>query len=83
MRNTEKLYIGEKLKSRVWLADHIWKEKGTHQPLWDEAKIIFMEEHGKIKRLKEAAYMLGYNDLLSRPSIDMNTIWEQLITKAS
>ena len=25
--------------------------------------------------------MLGYNDLLSKPSIEMNTIWEQIIKK--
>ena len=25
--------------------------------------------------------MLGYNDLLSRPSIEMNTIWEPIIKK--
>ena len=25
--------------------------------------------------------MLGYNDLLRRPSIGMNTIWEQIIKK--
>ena len=26
--------------------------------------------------------MLGYNDLLSRPSIELNTIWEPIIKKA-
>ena len=32
--------------------------------------------------LKESAHMLGYCDLLSRPSIEMNTIWEPIIKKA-
>ena len=27
--------------------------------------------------------MLGYNDLLSRPSIELNTIWEPTVTKKS
>ena len=27
--------------------------------------------------------MLGYNDLLSRPSIESNTIWEPIIKKGS
>ena len=64
------------------MADHIWKEKGNHLPLWDNVKIIDREGHWKRRRLKEAAHMLGYVDLLSRPSIEMNTIWEPIIEKA-
>ena len=41
---------------------------------WDEVKIIEWEEHLRIGRLKEAAHMLGYTDLLSRPRKEMNTI---------
>ena len=33
------------------------------------------------RHLKEVTHMLGYGDLLSRPSIEMNTIWEPLIKK--
>ena len=58
------------------MADHIWKEKGNHLPLWDQAKIHDKEEHWKIRRLKEAAHKL------SIPSIEINTIWEPLIKKA-
>ena len=54
------------------MADHIWKEKGNHLPLWDEVEIID----------RTAAHILGYNNLLSRPSIEMNTIWELIIKKA-
>ena len=61
------------------MADHIWKEKENHLPLWDKVKIIERDEHWRIRRLKESAYMLGYSDLLSRPSIEMNTIWELII----
>ena len=32
--------------------------------------------------IKKAAHMLGYVDLLSRLSIEMNTIWEPIIEKA-
>ncbi len=64
------------------MADHIWKEKGKHLPLWDKVEIIDRAEHWRIRRLKESAHMLGYNDLLSRPSIELNTIWEPIIKKA-
>ena len=40
------------------------------------------EEYWRIsvlKSLKEAVYMLGYSDLLSRLSIEMNMIWEPII----
>ena len=57
------------------MADHIWKEKRNHLPLWDEVKIIYRQEHWIIKRLKESAHML------SKPSIEMNTIWETIIKK--
>ena len=39
------------------MADHIWKEKGNHLPLWDKVKIIDMAEHWKIRRLKESAHI--------------------------
>ena len=56
------------------MADHIWKEKGNHPPLWDEVEIIDRDEHWIIRRLKESAHMLGNSDLLSIPSIEMNTV---------
>ena len=56
------------------MADHIWKLKGNHLPSWDKVKIIDREEHWRIRRLKESVHMLCYSDLLSRPSIEMNTI---------
>ena len=64
------------------MADHIWKEKENHQPLWDKVEIINRAEHWRIRRLEESAHMLGYNDLPSRPSIELNTIWEPIIKKA-
>ena len=62
------------------MADHIWNE--IHLPLWDQAKIIDRAEYWKIRCLIEVVHVLDYNDLLSRPSIEMNTIWEPLIKKA-
>ena len=64
------------------MADHIWNEKGNHRPLCDEVRIIDREEHWKRRRLKESAHMIGYSSLLSRPSIEMNTIWEPIFIKA-
>ena len=71
---------GEIEKSGI--ADHIWKENGNHLLLWDKVEIIDRAEHWRIRRLKESAHMLGYNDLLSRLSIELNTIWEPIIKKA-
>ena len=56
------------------MADHIWKEKGNHLPLWDEVEMIDWDEHWRLRLFKESAHTLGYTDLLSRPSIEMNTI---------
>ena len=64
------------------MAGHIWKENGNHLPLWDKVEIIDRAEHWRIRRLKESAHLLGYNDLLSRPTIELNTIWEPIIKKA-
>ena len=67
---------------RKFVLLYIWKENGNHLPLWDKVEIIDRAEHWRIRRLKESAHMLGYNDLLSRPSIELNTIWEPIIKKA-
>ena len=56
------------------MADHIWRKKGNHLPLWEEVEIIDREEKWKRRRLKESAHMIGYSNLLSGPSIEMNTI---------
>ena len=63
------------------MGNHIWKENGNHLPLWGKVEIIDRTEHWRIRRLKESAHMLDYNDLLSRPSIELNTIWEPIIKK--
>ena len=57
---TTKIYKGRPLKVRLeehrkavvrdeiqksGLADHIWKEKGNHLPLWDKVEIIDRAEH--------------------------------------
>ena len=70
---------GDTTKSGI--ADHVWKEKGGHLPLWNEVEIIDREDHGKIRKLKESAHMLGKKNCLSHPSIEMDTIWEPLILK--
>ena len=57
------------------------EKKGNHLPSWDEAKIIDRAEHWRIRRLTESAHMVGCNDRLGRPSIEMNTIWEPIIKK--
>ena len=71
---------GEVEKSGV--ADYIWRNKGDHLSLWDQVEIIDKEYHWKIHKLKESAHMLGHKNLLSRPSIEINTIWEPVIRSA-
>ena len=71
---------GESEKSGM--ADHIWKEKGNHPPLLDKVEIIDRAEHLRIRRLKELPHVVDYSDLLSRPSIELNTMWEPIIKKA-
>ena len=57
-------------------------ENRNHLPLCVKDEIIDRAEHWRIRRLKESAHMLGYNDLLSSPSLELNTIWEPIIMKA-
>ena len=38
-------------------------------------------EKGNHRRLKESAHMLGYNDLLKKPTIELNTILKPIIKK--
>ena len=64
------------------MADHIWKENVNYQPLRDQARIIDSEEYWKIRHLKDVALLLGNSNLLAKPSIEMNTIWEPFIKKA-
>ena len=45
-------------------------------------EIIDKEYHCKIRKLKESAHMPGHKNLLSRPSIEINTIWEPVIRSA-
>ena len=66
---------------KLGMADVICTEKENHLPFCNEVELIDRAEHWRIRRLKESAHMLGYNDLLSRPSIELNTIWEPIIKR--
>ena len=43
---------GEIEKSGI--ADHIWKEKGNHLPLWDKVEMVDRAEHWRIRCLTES-----------------------------
>ena len=60
---------GEVKKSGV--AEHIWRENGDHRPLWDQVEIIDKEHNWRIRK-----------NLLNRPSLEINTIWEPVIRSA-
>ena len=51
--------LGEVEKSGM--ADHIWREKGDHCPLWDQVEILDKEHNWKIHKV----HMLGHINLLS------------------
>ena len=46
---------------------YLSEKSGMAEHIW--------KEKGNHLRLKEAAHMLDYVDLLSKPSTEMNTIW--------
>lgn len=68
---------GEKMKS--CMADHVWRGKISHQLLWNKVKLLDKEEHWRVRNLKESVHMVAYEDLLSRPSVEINTVWEPLL----
>ena len=76
-----------KLSKKYSLTNHIFMYKNNlalNLSLWDEVKITDRtdrKEYWRVRCFKELAHMLGYSDLLSRPSIEMNTIWEPIIKK--
>lgn len=55
---------------------HIWREKENQLSLWNKIKVIDKKEWWRVRWFKEAAHMLGNNILLSRPSIEFNSICE-------
>ena len=64
------------------VAEHAWREKGDHCPMWDHVEFIDKEHHRKIRKLNESAHMKGHKNLLSRLSIEISTVWEPVIRSA-
>lgn len=58
------------------MVDPVWKQKDGCQPMWNEVKIQYWEEHWIIRYLKELAHVLGQGVFFSRLSIDINTVWK-------
>ena len=70
------------MSGRNWKVRYGWpymEGKRNHLPLWYQAKTNDREEDSMSQRSRAH---IGYSDLLSRPSIEINTIWEPLIKKA-
>lgn len=64
------------------MSDNVWREKSGHQPnvKWSKKKKIKkMKEHWRIRFLKKSPHMLGYDNLVSRPSLEIDTILGSLI----
>ena len=49
------------------------RKRENHLSFWDKVEIIDRAGHWRIRRLKESAHMLGYNDLLSRVEYNLGT----------
>lgn len=60
------------------LADHVMKNRDL---MWNEVKIVDLEQNYRTQTLEKAAYRLGHNNLLSRHSAVMSSMWEQVISK--
>lgn len=54
------------------------EEKHDHKCLWNKGN---REQLWIIRWLKQSAHMLGSENSLSRPSVEINTIWDFLIKK--
>ena len=50
-----------------------------HHVLWEEAKILETEKNPVYRKYKEAAYMACLQNPVSRPSVEISSIWHPLI----
>lgn len=65
------------------MAEHVCREKDSQQPLWNELKIINKERHWRVRHLKVSDHMLGYEYLLTRRFVQINTRQGPIIKKES
>lgn len=56
-------------------------KKSGHQSLWNEVRIT--ENNLRITCLKESAYMLGFDNFLSKLNIEMNPVCEAMAEEKS
>lgn len=61
-------------------SDHA-QRKSRQTILWNEVKIICMEQHWRIKRVKKSAYILYSANFIGRRSIDINSLQVLLIRR--
>lgn len=76
-----KYYQGEHShlkENEIGYGDHVFAEKRRYYLLWDEVQILGKKEHYSFRCLKELVHMIGYENLLSRSSIDLSTIWQTI-----
>lgn len=60
---------------------YVRREKCSHQRQCNEVKILNKKEHWIVRRLKESTYILGYGNLLTKPSVEINVLWQHIIKK--
>ena len=69
---------GELDKSKM--AIHVWKEKGDHNPLWNNTRVIDTERGWKQRKIKEAAHIAMSANCISQTSAEFSPMWFPLLT---
>ena len=65
--------------SRSGLAEHAWTN--GHNMHWSEAKILHNEENWRKRKFKEAVYIAQGNGVLNHPSVEVSSVWRQLLER--
>lgn len=68
--------LREKWDNDSGMADQLCIKRGSCQHVWNEVKILEIDERWGIWHLKESMHMLFYGNFLSRHNIEINKIMD-------
>jgi hypothetical protein len=69
--------LKEGLLEKSDLVQHAYKE--GHRVIWDEARILEIENNSRHRKYKESARVACSKNLISQPNVDISPIWIPLI----
>jgi hypothetical protein len=52
-----------------------------HQVLWDDVKILAIEQNTKRRKIHEATAMYLEEEVISQPSCELAALWNPILTK--